>query len=156
MSQTGLKGFDHTIQETNIWLHEIADIMEHPDRKVAYHALRGVLFALRDRLTVEEALNLSAQLPMLIRGIYFEGYKVSGKPEKFHEDEFMERISKELNKAGYVSPKKATKAVFQVIQRHITPGEIEDIRGVLPRDIRRLWTEQEMVFGGCKTTRLLR
>lgn len=142
MSQTGLKGFDHTIQETNVWLHQISDILGHPDRKVAYHALRAVLFALRDRLTVDEALNLSAQLPMLIRGIYFEGYKAAGKPEKFHADEFLARVSRELRKAGHVEPMKATRAVFQVLGDHVTAGEIEDIYAGLPRDIRRLWPEQ--------------
>ncbi|MBV7331611.1 DUF2267 domain-containing protein [Chloroflexi bacterium TSY] len=142
MSQTGFRGFDHTVHETNTWLHEISDVMGHPDRQVAYHALRGVLFALRDRLTVAEALNLSAQLPMLIRGIYFEGYKASGKPEKFHLDEFLARVSKELRSCGRVNPERVTRAVFQVLERHVTAGEIEDIRTSLPRDIRRLWPEQ--------------
>ena len=144
MSSTGFRGFDHTVQETNTWLNEISDVMEHSDRQIAYHALRGVLFTLRDRLTVAEALNLSAQLPMLIRGIYFEGYKASGKPEKFHVDDFLARVSKELRMAGHVNPERATRAVFQVIERHVSAGEIEDIRGGLPRDIRRLWPEREL------------
>ena len=144
MSKTGFRGFDHTIQETNTWLNEIADAMGHPDRQVAYHALRGVLHALRDRLTLAEMFNLSAQLPMLIRGIYFEGYKASNKPEKFHLDEFLARVNKEVRMAGHVDPEKATRAVFQVIEHHVTMGEIEDIRAGLPRDIRRLWPEQPL------------
>jgi len=30
---------------------------------------------LRDRLTVDEAVNLGAQLPMLVRGFYYEGWR---------------------------------------------------------------------------------
>jgi uncharacterized protein (DUF2267 family) len=34
-----------------------------------------MLHALRDRLPPEIAVHLSAQLPMLVRGIYYEGWK---------------------------------------------------------------------------------
>lgn len=64
--------FDSTVHEMNSWLKEISTEMEHPDRQIAYHALRGVLFALRDRLTVEEAVDLASQMPALVRGVYFE------------------------------------------------------------------------------------
>ncbi|MCB0122035.1 MAG: DUF2267 domain-containing protein, partial [Caldilineaceae bacterium] len=100
MTTTGFRGFDHTLQETHHWLNEIAEEMGNPDRHLAYHALRGVLFALRDRVTVEEVFNLSAQLPMLMRGIYLEGYKVAGKPEKYHVDEFLARVNREISKVG--------------------------------------------------------
>lgn len=145
MSTTGLRGFDRTIQETNTWLHEIAERMENPDRHLAYHALRGVLFALRDRITVAEVFNLAAQLPMLIRGVYFEGYKVAGKPEKYHVEEFLARVAHELHKAGPANPEKATRAVFAVLDQHITAGELDDIYLALPKDLRRLWPSLEMV-----------
>jgi uncharacterized protein (DUF2267 family) len=146
MSTTGFRGFDHTIQETNTWLHEIGERMDNPDRHMAYHALRGVLFALRDRLTVEEVFNLAAQLPMLIRGVYFEGYKVAGKPEKYHVEEFLARVAQELHKAGPANPEKATRAVFAVLDQHVTGGEIDDIYGVLPKDLRQLWPPLETVW----------
>lgn len=143
MSTTGFRGFDRTIQETNTWLHEIAEKMGNPDRHLAYHALRGVLFALRDRLTVDEVFNLAAQLPMLIRGVYFEGYKVAGKPERYHAEEFLARVSQELHKAGPANPEKATHAVFAVMDRHISVGEIDDVYQALPKDLRRLWPALE-------------
>lgn len=139
MSATGFRSFDHTIQETNTWLHEIAERLGNPNRQLAYHALRGVLFALRDRLTVDEAFNLAAQLPMLIRGIYFEGYKPASKPEKYHSDEFLLRVHEELQQVGRSSPENATRAVLSVLQEHISEGEIFDIIDDLPADLRRLW-----------------
>ncbi len=61
MSTTGLDVFDKTLQTTNIWLDEIGECDGiGPDRQRCYHALRAVLFALRDRLTVEEAAHLAA------------------------------------------------------------------------------------------------
>lgn len=144
MSSTGFRGFDHTLQETNVWLHEIAEQMGNPHRQMAYHALRGVLLTLRDRLTVDEAFNLAAQLPMLVRGIFFEGYKVAGKPEKFHAEEFLARVNHELQKVGPANPEKATRAVFTILNRHITAGEIADIRNELPRDLRELWSDDDL------------
>lgn len=141
MPSTGLRGFDHTIQETNTWLHEIGEYLGNPDRQVAYHALRGVLFALRDRLTVDEAFNLAAQLPILIRGIFFEGYKVAGRPEKYHAEEFLVRVEHELRTVGKINPERATRAVLSVLHSHVTPGEIQDVISALPKDIRRLWPD---------------
>jgi uncharacterized protein (DUF2267 family) len=80
MSESGVAALDHTIQETNIWLKELAERLHLQDRHHAYAALRAVLHALRDRLTPETAVHLGAQLPMLVRGLYYEGWHMGGKP----------------------------------------------------------------------------
>ncbi|MFL5268204.1 MAG: DUF2267 domain-containing protein [Stellaceae bacterium] len=63
MSATGLEAFDKTLQTTNVWLDEIVKELG-PDRQVAWHGLGAVLRALRDRLPVDEAAHLGAQLPV--------------------------------------------------------------------------------------------
>jgi uncharacterized protein (DUF2267 family) len=141
MSTAGFHIFDHTVQESNGWIKEIAEYLETPNRQVAYHALRGVLFALRDRLTVDEAFNLAAQLPLVIRGLFFEGYKVTGRPQKYHAEEFLARVENELGAAGGASPERATRAVLLVLHNHIAEGELFDIFDELPKDIRRLWPD---------------
>jgi uncharacterized protein (DUF2267 family) len=141
MSTTGFRGFDHTVQETNLWINQIAELMGNPNRQLAYHALRGVLFALRDRLTVDEVFNLAAQLPMLIRGLFFEGYKAAGRPIKYHADEFLARIEQELRMAGGANPERAARAVLTVLHQAIGEGEMRDVIDELPKDIRRLWPD---------------
>ena len=82
MSTTGLKTFDSTVQLTNAWLNELAEDQGGRDHSRAYQALRAVLQALRDRLTVEEVAALGAQLPLLVRGFYYEGWHPSGIPQR--------------------------------------------------------------------------
>jgi uncharacterized protein (DUF2267 family) len=72
MRATGLEVFDTTVQATNAWLKEIMETTG-PDRRRAYHVLTAVLHALRDRLTVDEVAQLGAQLPILVRGLYYVG-----------------------------------------------------------------------------------
>ncbi len=74
MSATGLDVFDKTLQTTHIWLSEIME-RHGPDRKEAWHILSAVLHALRDRLPPELAAHLGAELPLLIRGAYYDQYR---------------------------------------------------------------------------------
>jgi uncharacterized protein (DUF2267 family) len=101
--------------------------------------LRAVLHCLRDRLTVDEAAQLGDQFPMLVRGIYYEAWRPAGKPLKIRSrEEFLERLSTNLAPAP-IEAEDAARAVFQVLERHITSGEIGNVIQELPQDIRALW-----------------
>lgn len=139
MNTTGLEVFDETVQKTNAWLKGISEALGS-DRHRAYQALRAVLHCLRDRLTVEEAAQLGDQFPMLVRGIYYDAWRPAGKPEKIRScEEFLTRIAAHFGRSHPVDPEKAARAVFQVLETHVSPGEIEDVIQTLPKDIRALW-----------------
>jgi uncharacterized protein (DUF2267 family) len=139
MSATGLDVFDKTLQTTNIWLKEIAEEIG-PDRQRAYHALGAVLRALRDRLTIDEAAQLSAQLPLLIRGIYFDQWRPAEQPKRVrHLDDFLAMIAKGEGEGTPIDPEDAARAVFKVLERHIARGEADQLKAVLPAEIRSLW-----------------
>ena len=140
MSTTGLEVFDKTVQTTNAWLKEIMEVTG-PDRHRAYRVLAAALHALRDRLTVDEAAQLGAQLPILVRGLYYDQWHhPSGKPERLrNKDEFLAEVAAELDDIKPINPEQAARAVFSVLERHIAPGEIEDIKATLPTQLRELW-----------------
>ena len=71
---------DRSVEKTNVWLKELAAELGTDDRKFAYRVLRAYLHAVRDRLMVDEAAQLAAQLPELVRGIYYEGWVPSRTP----------------------------------------------------------------------------
>ena len=133
---------DSTIQITNTWLKELLEELGWEDRQRAYHALALVLHALRDRLTVAEAVDLGAQLPMLIRGLYYEGWSPKGKPVKEHKrEDFLEHIAAAYRGHPEVFPEEVAWAVFKVLERHVSKGEINDVKHVLPAQIRALFPE---------------
>lgn len=137
-------GLRRTVHVSSEWLKRIGEEMGPGDKQLAYHALRGVLFALRDRLPVEEAMDLAAQLPTLLRGVYFEGYKPSNKPERYRDrDEFLSRVNAELDAVGGFDPEAATRAVLALLSDKVEQGEIEDVQHVLPSSIRSLWPGEQ-------------
>jgi uncharacterized protein (DUF2267 family) len=142
MSLTGLEVFDDTVHKTNTWLKGIEQELG-PDRRRAYQALRAVLHCLRDRLPIDEAAQLGDQLPMLIRGIYFEAWHPAGKPERIRSrEEFLSCVDAHLPKAARpIDPKDAARAVFQVLERHVSAGEVLDVVQALPEQIRALWPQ---------------
>jgi len=140
MSQTGLPQFDSTLQTTDTWLKELSERMKWQDCQRAYHALRAVLHALRDRLTVDEVVSFGAQLPMLVRGFYYEGWQPADKSLKERRTEaFLARIAAAFRDSRDVDPAKVARAVFQVLARHVTAGEIEGVKHCLPVELRSLW-----------------
>jgi uncharacterized protein (DUF2267 family) len=140
MSMTGLGVFDRTIHKTNSWLNELMKVLGWNDRHRAYLALRVTLQALRDHLTVEEVAQLGAQLPMLIRGFYYEGRDPTGKPLKERDkEEFLARIEEHFSGDDIADPEQVARAVFTVLSNRPTEGEIEDVKHVLPAELRELW-----------------
>jgi uncharacterized protein (DUF2267 family) len=137
--------FNGTLQKTQIWLNDLMaelDWQDHPHK--AYLALRTVLHALRDRLTVEEAVQLGAQLPMLVRGFYYEGWTLKRKPHKErHKEDFLAHIKDAFKNDVTVRPESVARAVFMVLARHTSEGEIEDIKHMLPKTLLELWPNRK-------------
>jgi uncharacterized protein (DUF2267 family) len=141
MTQTSLTPFESTLQTTNIWLNDVQERLGWLDPQRAYHALRAVLHALRDRLPVDQVAALAAQLPMLVRGFYYEGWRPHGKPVKErHKEEFLAHIAAALRDDLGIDPEQLARAVFQVLAQHVSRGEIESVKRSLPAEIRSLWT----------------
>jgi uncharacterized protein (DUF2267 family) len=115
------------------------------DRHRGHTALKSVLQTLRDRLTVEEAVDLASQLPTIIRGIYFEGWKPAGKPIKYSKEEFISVIAGYFQSLSGINHGDIIRAVFTVLQRHIATGEINHVIGTLPEDFAEFWMEEEPV-----------
>ena len=128
-----------TLEKTHTWLVDLMKEMGWTDEHKAYLALRVVLHTLRDRLTVEEAADLAAQLPMLVRGFYFEGWNPRGKPVKErHQEGFLYHVQIYFNDPA-IDCEEVVRAVFKVLRKHVSLGEVDDIKHILPGELRELW-----------------
>ena len=139
MTETEPSIIEHSVEKTHIWLKEIAAELGDEDRLYAYRALRAVLHALRDRLTVDVAAKLAAQLPTLIRGIYYEDWDPSRTPLPIHDVEaFLDHIVQEGHMTGETEASISVTAVARVLRAHVSAGEIDDVLAVLPDKLRAL------------------
>ncbi|MFO7915343.1 MAG: DUF2267 domain-containing protein [Candidatus Krumholzibacteriales bacterium] len=140
MSITGLRSLDRSVIETREWLKEVKEELLYDDEQDAYQVIRAVLHALRDRLSVQQAADLAAQMPMVLSGLYYEGWHPAGKPEKIRSaEEFRSRVAGGLpedkkDKAGV-----AIKAVFKTMEGRISRGEMEDMKSILPDDFKEFF-----------------
>lgn len=129
---------DTTVQKTFRWIDELNDELGGVGRREAFRNLRAFLQTIRDRLTVDEAAHLGAQLPMLVRGIYYEGWVPSRAPAKMKPEQFVEVFVERAVLPTDHEPVAALKASARVMRRHVTPGEARDVLSMLPLDVRRL------------------
>lgn len=127
---------ERSVEKAHVWLDEVAKQLGTDDHRLAYRVLRAYLHALRDRLTVDEAAQLAAQLPDLIRGVFYEGWNPSATPVRYRGfTDFLDRVAADAELAGETDASFAVSAAAEVLRRHVSAGEIEDIRAQLPEDL---------------------
>ena len=126
--------------KSEVWINDLRKELGIDDEQRACLALRAGLHALRDRLTVEETAHLAAQLPTAIRGLFFEGWHPGGKrPRLRSQESFLEAIEKGMPH-GRLDARRVAQAVFRVIDRHVSQGQVDNVRHSLPRAIAELWS----------------
>lgn len=136
---TAVTVLDHTVQETNSWLKSVEAQLQLDNRQQAYSALRAVLHALRDRVPPEVAIKFGAQLPILVRGFYYENWHAAGTPTRErHAEEFADHVSAELPQQFPANPMTVIQGVFEVLWERLDPGEFSKLMEHLPAAIRSL------------------
>jgi uncharacterized protein (DUF2267 family) len=143
MSASGLDVFDRSLETTHVWLNEICNDLG-PDKQVAWKVLSTVLHKLRDRLTINLAAHLGAQLPILVRGVYYDQFEPGHMPSEHRSrEDFVREVAEWLSDTRPVDPEEAVRSVFRVLSRHVSEGQINKVRDALPKSLRRLWEEAE-------------
>ena len=140
MTVSTIHGLEHTVHLTNEWLIQLKERLDWADNQRSYRLLRSALQALRDWLDVNEAAHLGAQLPMLVRGIYYEGWHPAKTPVKERsKDAFIARLESQFETDPMEDPQEALRAVFWLLDTRVSEGEIEDVKHALPKQLRELW-----------------
>ena len=131
--------FDHANEKANVWIKDMMRELGSDDPRQAYHALCASLHVLRDRLRVEEAAQLAAQLPLLVRGIFYEGWRPAATPVHVRRpDELLTLVDRKLGDGQGTDPERALAATLEVLRKHVSAGELESLAHVLPRSLAEL------------------
>lgn len=140
MSAQGLEVIDHTVQLTHGWINDLRGRLGWESSRDVLRLLRVTLLQVLDHLNHDELAQLSAQMPILIRGMFFEGWSPSKTPVRERTTEsFLAPIEE---KVGHVQGWRGLEdvtAVFETLNSKVSQGEIEDVRAGLPQSIRDIW-----------------
>ena len=131
--------FETTFQKSEEWIHDIQRALGWDDPHRAYLALRAVLHTVRDRLPLAEANHLGAQLPMLLRGLYYEGWTPRDKPVKLSKNEFLLTVASYFQNDRQINAAALTRTVLDVIASRIDPMEFLKLPKLFPQDFAELW-----------------
>ena len=123
---------DRTVTKTNQWLARLCHESSIKDPDHAYVVLRAVLHALRDRIGPEVSIHLAAQLPLLLRGTFYEGWEPRATPERLTLDGFVTRVEQDATLGSSAAAISAVRAVMQLLDEELAPGTMSHVNAVLP------------------------
>ena len=140
MGNVGLESIDHTVQLTHQWINDLDARLGWENKHRSFRLLRAVLQAVRDWLPVNDAVHFGAQLPELLRGIYYEQWRPSATPVKDRSrSDFVGRIEDAFANDRLLFAAEAITTVFDLLCDKLSAGEVEKVRHALPADLRVLW-----------------
>jgi uncharacterized protein (DUF2267 family) len=135
--------FEKYAAEGNVFLKSVAQELGSPDDYGhAFRVLQAVFYTIRDRITPEESLHLISELPMAIKGLYVHNWKIHEKPKKYEtKDEFLDEVCKSIitSEVDFGSTaEREVRAVFSVLKKWVSEGEIKHVKGQLTPEIAEL------------------
>ncbi len=147
MSKNGLESFDRTLEKTHKFFNDVAEATEVDDKQIVFIGVKAVLHALRDRIPLVEAAQLGSQLPVLLAGFYYQGWKPAATSTKERSiDTFLAKIKNNLPEKVYPTGiETLTRGVFTILSKYAIPGEIDDVVNMLPQDVQSLWSQPASV-----------
>lgn len=139
--------FEKFAQEAHEYINELARDLGHPEEKERTLIIwRSVMHTLRDRIHMGESLQVTAPLPMIMKGIYIEDWKYTEKPPRDFDtmEEFEECVKEEQRRYGEQDfPwSKSTDEIISItinsLRRYMNEGQLQHIKDQLPKDIKEV------------------
>jgi uncharacterized protein (DUF2267 family) len=130
---------ERSVHKTNEWLNELTEALHTEDREYAWRVLRADLQILRDLVNDDEAAQLAAQLPMVLRGAFYDGFDPGRPPLKVRNaDDFAELMGERAQVPHAGEALRAAQAATHVLEQHVSPGEMEEVLSQIPRGLRKV------------------
>lgn len=134
---TSQRLFANAERTAHEWLRVVADRLETDDLHEAYQVLRPWLHLLRDRLSVDSTAHLAAQLPELLRGVFYDGWQPSKVPVRMHAEQYLLRFQEDA-RVPAADVKATASAITSAMRDLFSPGQLDTVFGQLPADLRAI------------------
>jgi uncharacterized protein (DUF2267 family) len=135
----GIREFDGAAHAAEEWIDDLTRRLGWHDREKVYLAFFATLHALRDSLPVHEAVFLGDYLTILLRGLYYEGWRLPKYSAFKSRDAFLERIREGVHRDPGVDAEQVAKAVLALLAERLPASELEDVKAVTPKALRGFW-----------------
>lgn len=140
MTTSTVDSIARSIEKTNIWINELKNRLGWADDHAVYEALRVSLIAIRDRISLDEAAHLSAQLPLILRGAFYDQFVPSRPVSRAQTiDDVLAPVRDHFSNDPTVNAETVFRAVLDVMAVHVSPGELHDVRSQMPKAIQEIW-----------------
>jgi uncharacterized protein (DUF2267 family) len=137
MSVARVDSVERSVHKTNEWIADLERELGVDDSAYAWRSLRGYLQVLRERLTTSEAAHLAAELPQLLRGVFYEGFDPDREPARIREREtYLQRLMERAQLEDHDDAAAVAAAVTRIMRRRIAADEVDDVLAQLPSEIR--------------------
>jgi uncharacterized protein (DUF2267 family) len=127
------------VNATREWVDDLMRRLGWHDRERVYLALLASLHALRDAVARDEAVYIGAQLPPLLRGLYYEGWHPGPRQAPGGRAAFLERIHDGMHRDPGVDAEEVARAVFAMLAARLPAAELEDAKAATPKPLHNLW-----------------
>ena len=135
----GIEELSVAVSATEDWVDDLTQRLGWRDREKVYLVLLATFHALRDALERDEAIYLGAQLPPLLRGLYYEGWHPGRHQAARGRTAFLERIHDGVHRDPGVDAEQVARAVFAMLVARLPTAEVEDIKAATPKPLHNLW-----------------
>lgn len=143
------KNFQQYAEEGNRFINTLAAALGNADDTAQASRVTNAIFkAIRNRITPTQSMHLVSQLPMALKGVYVDGWKITGEPGNAKtQSEFFDDIrshatvpaGRDFGNDERISD--IVKTFFNVLREYIDEGELKDIAQQLPEPIAELIEE---------------
>jgi len=139
---TGTRNIDEAVHKLNMWLLDLMKAMKWDSRERALSAYRATLHTVRDLLPDNNVVHFGAQLPLILKGIFYDGWTLKARPtyQVNTAAQFYDLVRFELGSANLKfdneTIRQFTKAIFQNMTKHMGEKEMRKVKALLRENVR--------------------
>lgn len=141
--KTGIPALEDALRDAQGWLASAGHRINTRSSQVALACLRGTLHTLRAQLDVRRAIEVGERLPLVMRGVFFDGWDPhDAPPPAATKDEFVGRVAADNGRNPRIKAERAAKAALEVIFERLPAAVTARIVERLPENLRELWPDE--------------